>query len=261
MPAALVLLLSIAEGGRWLLLDRNEVWRVLLSFVCGLFLVLSTSRGSWLVAAVGLALLVVFDRRARAAMLISSLSLALGVVALANSSRMQSAQHYLEKTTSSNKSAAEMTGGRSLQWQIFPSVLRASPVWGFGPGSGRAVAYAYSGVNLQWHSLYMQIGAELGVLGLTVLFVLLGSLICDDLAHFGRRHEIVPLLGVLSFMMYGLTVTGLDSVGGMLLGLGFIGGHRSNLWIVGTQCFRVAFGLPHAHESDRTGGEPLAGIV
>jgi len=232
LPAAFILLLSIAERGRWLLLESHPFWRLSVSTVCGILLIFSTSRGSWVVAITGLVLLLIFDSRARAPMLVSGLILVLAGAALAGSSHLQSANHYLLKAISPDTSMDSKTDGRIEQWQTFPTVFWDSPVWGFGPGSGRAVAYRYSGINLQWHSLYLLVGAEMGILGLSLLSILLGLLIRDDVRHFRRCQEIVPLLGTLSFMLYGLSVSGFDSLGGMLLGLGFIGGNHANLWTV-----------------------------
>jgi len=239
LPAALVLLLSIADQGRWLLLDGYPSLRVLLGCIWGLFLVFSTSRGSWIVALVGLLILFIFERRTRMPMAAFGLLLGSAMLVFAGSSHMQSARHYLLKTISPDVALGSKTTGRSEQWQAFPAVLGDSPVWGFGPGSGRAVAYAYSGANLQWHSVYLQVGAEMGILGLTILFLLLGTLIRDGIKHFADYDEIVPLLGTIAFMMYGLSVSGFDSLGGILLGLGFLGGHRSNLWVVRTERFHI----------------------
>jgi O-antigen ligase len=238
LPAAFILLLSIAERGRWLGLETHPFWRLSVSTASGILLVFSTSRGSWIVAIAGLGLLLVFDSHARAPMLVSALALVLAAAALAGSSHLQSANHYLLKAISPETSMHSKTSGRIEQWQTFPTVFLDSPVWGFGPGSGRAVAYRYSGANLQWHSLYLLVGAEMGILGLSLLSILLSLLIRDGVRHFRRSHEIVPLLGTISFMLYGLSVSGFDSLGGMLLGLGFIGGNRANLWTVRKQWHR-----------------------
>ena len=53
LPAALILLLLLAHNGRWLLAG-NRVWRTALMMGVAAALLLSTSRGSWLVAAVGM---------------------------------------------------------------------------------------------------------------------------------------------------------------------------------------------------------------
>jgi O-antigen ligase len=251
LPAAFILLLSIAERGQWLLLERHPFCRLSLSTVCGILLVFSTSRGSWLVAIAGLGLLLIFDSHARVPMLVSGLALILTVAALTGSSHLQSANHYLLKTISPETSMHSKTSGRIEQWEVFPTVFSDSPVWGFGPGSGRAIAYSYSGANLQWHSLYLLVGAEMGILGLSLLSILLSLLIRDGVRHFRSSDEIVPLLGTISFMLYGLSVSGFDSLGGMLLGLGFIGGNRANLWMVRKQWHCVAPRISTGRKTDQ----------
>ena len=232
VPCAFVLLLSIAENGKWILPQRHNAWRVVVGFVCGMFLVFSTSRGSWLIALVGLLILVICDRGSRLPILALGSALALTLMVLENSSHVQAANRYLMKVISPDTSMEVKTTGRIEQWRAFPAAFWDSPILGFGPGMSRNVSLAYSGENLVYHSLYLQIGAELGLVGLSVLTLLLVMLIRNGIVHFLRYGEIVPIIGTLSFLTMALSVTALDSLGGTLLGIGFIGCDYSNLWIV-----------------------------
>jgi hypothetical protein len=71
IPAALVLLLSLADGGRWLMLRERPKFRLALQTVVGVLLVLSTSRGSWLVLIFGAGIILMTDRSQRKSLLTS----------------------------------------------------------------------------------------------------------------------------------------------------------------------------------------------
>ena len=70
LPAALLFLLSIAENGRWIMVKDNPVWRGALTGLSGMALLLSTSRGSWLLAIAGLIIIFVFDKKQRPSLIL-----------------------------------------------------------------------------------------------------------------------------------------------------------------------------------------------
>jgi O-antigen ligase len=235
VPTAFFMLLCIAERGRWVLLDKHPFWRMILVSVCGLFLLLSTSRGSWAILLIGMGIVAAFDRQARKPMLLSvaAFSLILTLVSTLNlSSRMANVNHYLEKTFSPDTSIEKRTTGRIDQWRALPTILADSPLWGVGPGGGRAASVFYAKKNIIFHALYLQIGAETGIFGLTLLSVLIVSVSRKAWKHFAVYGEIVPLLATISFLLLGASVSGLEIVGGVVLGVGFVAGSRANLWIV-----------------------------
>jgi len=56
---------------------------------------------------------------------------------------------------------------------------------GFGPGSGKAVSLRYTSLGKPWHSLYLQVGVELGLIGLGALAWLAGHAALARVAAFG----------------------------------------------------------------------------
>ena len=237
IPIAVILLLSLAGNGRWLLLEKRPLWRWMIGLAAGFFLVLSTSRGSWLTALVGLALIFVLESRRRKALLISFVSLALVVTVLLQTERGEIVIGSLDLTFSSEKTLAQSTSGRSDQWLVFARAFPDSPVWGFGPGSGGSIYARYSleesrerddvflaGVALIWHSLFLHVGAETGLIGLACLLLLIGVLFRRGLTHWRMFGDSVPLIGLLGFLVIGLTIAGLDAASGIFLGLGFLAG-------------------------------------
>lgn len=234
VPLALFLLFCIAERGKWVGLDDKPLWRVLFLVVAGCLLLFSTSRGSWFILLTGMIITGIFDLKARIQMLyaVAIFALLLMTLPLLNISRYANVQHYLEQTFSADTSIEKRTTGRVDQWRALPAILSDSPVWGVGPGGGRAASVIYAHKNIIFHSLYLQVAAETGIIGFPLLMLLLATILSRAWMHFRQFGEIVPLIGIISFIVMGLSVEGLDILGGTLLGVGLVGSNSSKLWIV-----------------------------
>jgi O-antigen ligase len=232
IPAALILLLSIADGGRWMLLSAHPYLRTAINGVTGLLLALSTSRGSWLVLIVGAAVILCTDHKQRKVLLLSVVALCMCVFVWMRLEPSQTLQHYLEKTFSPEESWSKRTTGRAEQWEAFPRVIADSPAFGFGPGNGRRISVLYAHKNIIWHSIYMQFGAETGLIGLGLLALILAAFVRRAWRHYARVKEVVPLIGILGFLTIGVSVPALDGLSGMFLGLALIGCDFSRFWIL-----------------------------
>lgn len=232
LPLALLLVLANADGGKWLLLQRNLTARVWLSVGVCLLLLLSTSRGSWLVAAVCMLLVLIFNRMNRRVALITLALSAMATAAILPTRRGADLRQWVWRTFSAQRTAGQITSGRSDQWMLLPEVMRDAPPWGFGPGSGKDVYAKYSlldprvrlkpGHRMQWHSLYMQLAVETGLIGLAALLVLFAVLLRSNTRAWKRRRELTPLLGTVGFLLIMLTVSGLDAASGLFLGFGLL---------------------------------------
>ena len=231
IPAALILLLSMGDGGRWLLLRNRPTFRLALNAVIGLFLVLSTSRGSWLVVIVGGVAMLSTDRRQGRVVLASAAALTLAVFVWMRVEPSQTLQHYIEKTFSLEESWSKRTTGRAEQWAAIPRVIADSPAYGFGPGNGRRISVLYAHKNIIWHSIYLQFVAETGLIGLGLLGAILAGFISRAWRHYRRAKELVPMLGILGFLTIGISVPALDGLSGMFLGLAFLGCDFSRFWV------------------------------
>lgn len=227
LGAALVVLLSIADGGRWMLLHRRPILRALVNGTAGVFLILSTSRGSWLVTTISLLLILLLNRRARKSLLVSIAVAAAIILAVLQTDRGPTVRHYFTQAVSDEKSLDKRTTGRANQWQSFPRLFNDSPLWGFGPGSGKAVSLKYTREGKPWHSLYLLLGAELGLLGLTAIALFIAALVYRGAMHHRRRGELTPLMCAVAFMFIGVSVTGLDSISGVFVGLALQAGELS----------------------------------
>lgn len=233
-PLALLVVLLTGERGRWLGLERRTGLRVVLTIVTSLFLLLSTARGSWLIATAGLGMIFMMERRGRIAVIATGIAGIIAVAAALYTGRGDTLIDAYDRTFSTERSILNRTSGRSDQWRLFPTVLAQSPLFGFGPGTGTNT-YAWAsaessttrfqaGHAFQWHALYLHVGVETGLIGLGILLLLLGALIRRNIMDLRRHGAIAPLLGTTGFMAIGMTVIGMDAVAGLHLGFGLITG-------------------------------------
>lgn len=222
VPAALIVIMSFADNGRWLLLEDKPFWRLLTCTTAGLWLVLSGSRGSWVVTIIGFILIVIFSKQDRKPILAALGVMCLATLLLLATDKGANVINQYDRTVSSDRSLRNRTSGRSVQWEALPAVFAASPIWGWGPGSGRDVDYMFIGRHLEWHALYLQIIAETGLLGFLPLMTLLGIFLSRSISHLRRYGEVAPLICVVTFMVLGLSVTAIDALGGVILGVGFV---------------------------------------
>jgi O-antigen ligase len=219
VPAALVVLLALTDRGRFLLLESKATARLILCMVVGQWLILSGSRGSWLVTITCLLIVLAYGKTSRKTILIA---IAIGCVATAFVLSTDQGAHIttvFTKTVDSNRSLANRTSGRSSMWEALPRVFAASPVWGWGPGSAADADFMYTHRHLLFHSLYEQIIAECGLLGFIPMVIILFATLRRAIGHYRRYGELVPLVGIVGFMLIGVSVTAFDFVSGVYLGL------------------------------------------
>ena len=232
-PAVLVLVLAVADNGKWLFLQNSPIVKNVLIIMCGVLLLLSTSRGSWLTACVGLGVAVFFQSQQRRKIFVGILLMGCVLVGVLQTQSGEEIMKHFERTTDSESTMREKTSGRTDMWLLFPKVLEDSPIWGVGPGLG-GEAYAYyswvdkevtfaKGKKFAWHSIYMHVGVETGMIGLIVLTIFFSKLILRVLLYRQVTGNVVPLTGILSFMTVGLFVPGIDGLTGLFLGLAFLG--------------------------------------
>jgi len=237
VPMALILILCLAERGRWMTLDLSAFRRFSITAVAGVFLLLSTSRGSWTVAAACIVTMLFLAPRKLEIIRL----LVIGTVAVtiwAHFSDTSTLEKYIYKTFYSEEEWSSVNA-RVAQWQSFPVAFADAPIVGFGPGSGKSVSRQYSGHNLIWHSLYMQIGIECGSIGLVLLALFLCALLYNGFRHLRIHGEIAPLLGVVGFMTIAVSIPAVDGVCGLLLGFSLVGGDLSRFRIVRTVMTRT----------------------
>ena len=232
IPLVLTFVLAIADRGRWLNFDRRILWRVVTALGAAGMLLLSTSRGSWLVLAVDVLVLFFAGTRQRKTVVAAMVIALFAGLIVMSTERGELINQWMDRTFSSERSLSNRSSGRSDQWMIFPRAMEDAFFLGFGPGSGGKVYALYSymdtrvilhpGEKMAWHSLYMHIGIETGLLGLLILTGLLLPPAIRSWMHVRRHKEIVPLLGIVSFLVIAATVSGADAISGIVLGVGLL---------------------------------------
>ena len=219
IPSALVILLTLSDRGRYLLMESNWRGRIVLSLVAAQWLILSTSRASWVITAGGLILIFIFNSQSRKSILILLILAGAISVAVLSTQRGDSSQRYFDKTVDSNRTLANRTNGRSDMWAALPKIFAVSPVWGWGGGSGADVDKMYTGRHLLFHSLYLQILVESGLLGFIPLAIIIVAAVHRAVTHLRRQKELTPLIGIVAFILLGGTVSAFDITSGILFGM------------------------------------------
>lgn len=239
IPLALALLLCVADRGSWLGLSGRPVLRLGLAGLTSLLLLLTTSRAAWLVAAAGVAVVLLVGRRGRMQMiLLVVLGLAIALVVLPRTPFGEFVEKGFSRTFDEERTARNRTSGRSDQWIVAIQAMQASPVAmlvGYGPGTGAAVYAVEStrtlgveyavGHRVPFHSLYMQLGVESGLLGLLPVLAWL-FLVLRRAAAGRKSYGAVALVGAAGWALIALTVSANDTVSGIFLGLGLLASSR-----------------------------------
>ncbi len=222
IPAAFIVLVAVTDRGRLFLMENNVFGRLIICLSAGEWLVLSGSRGSWTITLFCMILVFAFSKSSRKPILIGICVVAVATVVVMSTDRGDKISNVFDKTVDTNRSLANRTSGRSNMWAALPQIFETSPIWGWGAGSGRDIDFVYTHRHLELHSLYLQVIAETGLLGAIPLFAILIALLRRAVIHMRRYGEVVPLVGIVGFMFIGVSVTALDIVSGIYLGLAFM---------------------------------------
>jgi O-antigen ligase len=232
VPLALGLLLCVGDRGAWIGLSRRPVIRTALAALLAVLLLLTTSRGAWLVAVGGFFVILLVGRRGRLQMLLLvTLALAAAFVVVPRTSFGEFVEKGFSRTFDEERTARNRSSGRSDQWIVAGEAMTSSPVAflvGHGAGTGARV-YARESVrtpgieyavgrNVPFHSLFMQIGVEMGIVGLILLVLWLGGV----LRRAWRNRSALgamPMVGAVGWSLVALGVSANDTVSGVFLGL------------------------------------------
>lgn len=234
-PLALGLLALSVDRACWLGL-RNRPWlRYALIVIVTWLLASTTSRASWIVVLAGFAAVLAVGKRQRKLLLLPLLGAAAvcGFLLLSPSGVMF--QKYVAKTLGANATNSTITTGRSDQWLVGVTAFTDSPigmVFGHGPGMGpqsyarfsqitTGVTYGW-GRPRAWHSLFLLLMVETGLLGLVPFFLWLGVVGATVLRRALRFRSLFPLTCFGGYVCTVLTVPGFDAGCGIYLGVALI---------------------------------------
>ena len=222
VPCALIVLLSLTDRGRYLMMESRTTTRLLLCMIAGQWLILSGSRGSWLITIMCLMIVYAYNKPSRRTI---GIAIGIGIVAsliVLSTDRGSQITTVFDKTVDGDRSLNNRTSGRSSQWEALPQLFAVSPIWGWGPGNGGDVDYIYTHRHLIFHSLYEQIIAETGLMGFIPLMTILAVTFRRSVRHYRTYGELTPMVGIVGFMLIGVSVTAFDFISGVFLGLALI---------------------------------------
>ena len=232
LTVTIVFLLTISSSGRWLGLAGRKTALLALQLIAAVWLLLSTSRGSWAVALVGAIIIYWAEPRQRRLLFGGAVLLLLMGAFFTLFTHDTTLTSYLEKTFSGDVSLDKLTTGRAKQWASFPAAWADAPLFGHGPGTSLEEGKIYFDKNLIYHSLFLQIGVETGSFGLILLFVFLYLLLRKAYRYYCVTGDPIALIGWAGYVMAGLSVPALDAASGAFLGLALIGTDLTNFVVV-----------------------------
>jgi O-antigen ligase len=218
MAMALTILVSLVDRGRWLLLQKANASRYVVAGAALSILLLTTSRTSWSLACLGV-LMMSFSRKQRKTLVWGVLIMALAGMIVIMSSRGDDVAKYFNKVFSSDRTWSQRTTGRIDQYAAFPLLFWQSPIVGHGPGSSGTIYQRYDRENLVMHSLYLHMGVELGILGLTALLLMYGFLIRRAVLYRRLTAELLPLVCAVAMCVDGAAQNSFNCMMGVFLGL------------------------------------------
>lgn len=231
-PLALAFLMTISMGANWMGLARRPKTVMAIQAVTALWLLLSTSRGSWAIVLTGLLIIYWTEPRRRAMILGGAVLMVAAGTLLVTFTHDETLTSYLDKTFSSDTSMAKLTTGRSLQWASFPAAWSDAPIFGHGPGTSLEEGRKYFDENLIYHALILQIGVETGTVGLLCVLLFLYLVFDKACRYYRLTGDPIAIIGVVGYFVVSLTVPGLDAASACLLGLGLIGTDLRNFVVV-----------------------------
>ena len=232
LPLAFGFLALIIDKGTWVNLNNHSFIRYLLLIPTTIFLALSSSRVSWLIAALGLLIALLSGRKQRVNIIIGIIFvIGIGFLFL-QTPQGNSVTQYFNRTFNSDLPMYKRTSGRSDQWIVGWYAFKnsfSSIVGGYGAGLGPDVYAQYSqkvegilsfvGNDMAWHSLILQIGIELGLLGLIPYIIWLLSIVIKSIMSLKKSLFFLPFACLCGYIATILTVSGYASMPGLFLGI------------------------------------------
>jgi hypothetical protein len=228
------LLLLVSDHSKWIKqLENRKIFIYLFLAILIILLVVTTSRIGFFIAS-GIAIFYILTSKNKINHVLKlSILLILIVISIKNSSLNEISEHWFNKTFKNEKGMAAATSGRSEQWKITSLYLYKGDIYeillGVGPGNGGIFSLEYSnedeisenmrGKAFQLHSFYLNILIEFGLVAFTVYL----AFIFLRFKYIFKNYQIygvqLPLLTLISFLIYIFSVSGLGLIPGFMLSL------------------------------------------
>lgn len=224
---------------------RNETFvkKTVLTFILVILvlcLFITTSRGSFLILIVTLALFFIKTGRIRSlinASFVFILCFVLIDFLASVNDDFGFAYDFLVNRTQSEESINKISHGRMEQWEAMYEYSKSSGInvlFGFGPGMqydaheiismsliSNSNAY-FQGSRIAYHALPLLLISEIGLLGVLLFYSIMLAIYRSANFFFKRTGSFLPIAGFIGWFTAGLSVSSFDSFSGLFLGLAFI---------------------------------------
>lgn len=153
-------------------------------------LLFTLSRGAWLAFAVTAAVVGFAANRALVVLLVAVVLIGYRWAPQEAVTRVDITVAAVEQSDESGleESLDDSAALRIIQWKSFPTLFMASPIWGTGLGSYPERLHRETGIFRPAHATMVQIGTEMGALGLLGYVGLLGAVVTACVSR-ARRAE------------------------------------------------------------------------
>jgi O-antigen ligase len=194
----------------------DRLFLIATAFAMVATLVFTLSRGAWMAFAVTAALVGLATNRRLVVLLIVAFLVAYRWAPQEAGERVDMTVQGVEQSDGSTleESVDDSAALRIIQWKSFPQMLLESPVWGTGLGTYAAQLGRETGIFRAPHATMVQIGTEMGILGLVGYVGLLGAVttVCVRRSRAAPRGSFQGALGLgllaATICLFLLDVTG-----------------------------------------------------
>jgi O-antigen ligase len=124
----------------------------------------------------------------------------------------------------------QRTTGRFDQWVAFPEILADSPIWGHGAGSARSFT-RHRGHALTMHSVYLHLGVETGLLGLSMYLILVTCVFVRTLRMRRMTGDTAPLVLMICFLIDGMAHNNFSPLLAVCLGVGILSNDTAGYFV------------------------------
>ena len=232
------------DRGAWFGLNNRPLKTLLYQGCVAILLALTSSRAAWLASIIGVLTMFAFAHRSKLnsrRTVLYSVAVAALVIQIALLSPYGGAlQKGLGRTFKEDDTLRHRTSGRSDQWTVAYHAITDSVgdlVYGHGPGLGSKVYAEYSqkvrdieydvGQEAPFHSLYLELAVEAGLLGLIPAVLWIGFVGARVLRWIRVRGALLPAACFFAWVSITLSVGGNGAIGGLYIGLALIADLRS----------------------------------
>lgn len=232
----LVLLITQREYLKGFISSKLYITLIVAGILC---LILTTSRGSMTALALGILTYVFVKKKYKLLLKVLSVGalafIFLVTVGKENKTFRFAYEFLIERTEENQDDLNKVSSGRLEQWELVGAYIMKYHPWDLviGNGAGQQ-AETHDAMTLvllsktsllygRWaafHALPLQIFIEIGLIGLLIFYSIIYKIFKANKEFLSK--SVLPLIGLISFVSIGLSVSSLDPFAGLFFGLAWL---------------------------------------